>query len=261
MASKTQVKNFIDKLSKLAIAERNKRDKWVLPSICIAQSALETGWGTTTLMQKANAYFGIKAYSGWKGKVFSSQTAECYDGINYTSITALFRAYDSVEESVADYFDLITKNGRYAGAVNNYDALSTITAIKNGGYATCPTYIEKIMRIVNQYNLTQYDNVTEVVETKKTVKEIALEVIAGKWGNGSTRKKNLTNAGYVYKEVQSLVNNLLKNGCIEPTETNEDIALEVISGKWGNGSARKRALEKAGYDYKIIQSLVNNMLK
>ena len=90
-------------------------------------------------MTKANAFFGIKAGSSWKGKVYSSKTNECYDGKTYTQITAAFRAYDSPEESVADYYNLICGSSRYAGAVNNGNAESAITAIKNGGYATSPT--------------------------------------------------------------------------------------------------------------------------
>lgn len=50
-----------------------------------------------------------------------------------------------------------------------------------------------------------------------------------------------------------------------PTSTvkksNEEIAKEVVAGKWGNGNARKTALTKAGYNYKTIQSLVNKLLK
>lgn len=43
--------------------------------------------------------------------------------------------------------------------------------------------------------------------------------------------------------------------------SNEEIAKEVIAGKWGNGNTRKTALTKAGYDYKTIQTLVNKLLK
>ena len=71
--------------------------------------------------------------------------------------TAAFRAYYSLEESVADYYNLICGSSRYAGAVNNGNAESAITAIKNGGYATSPTYIKNVMNIINSYNLTQYD--------------------------------------------------------------------------------------------------------
>lgn len=44
-------------------------------------------------------------------------------------------------------------------------------------------------------------------------------------------------------------------------KSNEELAKEVVAGKWGNGNARKTALTKAGYDYKTIQSLVNKLLK
>ena len=53
-------------------------------------------------MTKANAYFGIKAFSGWQDKVYNAETAECYDGKTYTNITVCFRAYDSLEDSVKD---------------------------------------------------------------------------------------------------------------------------------------------------------------
>lgn len=159
MATQSQVKTFIRRLSALAIAECKKRNRKILPSVCIAQAALETGYGTSSLMIKANAYFGIKAGSAWRGKVYNSKTRECYDGKTYTNITACFRAYDNAAESVADYYDLITQNSRYAAAVNEPDAKKCITAIKNGGYATDPTYINKIMSIINRYDLTQYDDV------------------------------------------------------------------------------------------------------
>ena len=44
-------------------------------------------------------------------------------------------------------------------------------------------------------------------------------------------------------------------------KSNEEIAKEVVAGKWGNGNARKTALTKAGYDYNTIQTLVNKLLK
>jgi len=158
----TYVVQFIENISLLVIKEANSRKasgaKWVLPSVCIAQAALETGWGKSNLMIKANAYFGIKAGSNWKGKVYSSSTQECYDGVNYVSTTDTFRAYDSLEDSIKDYYDLITNNSRYDKACNVSDAETCITEIKNGGYATDPNYIKNVMSIINQYNLTQYDN-------------------------------------------------------------------------------------------------------
>lgn len=171
MATQERVREFISTLSTLARAEYSSRKKtgkkWTLPSICIAQAALETGWGTSPMMVKANAYFGIKAGTDWKGKVYSTKTQECYDGRTYTTITDLFRAYDSLKDSVADYYNLITGLNRYSKACNQSDARTCIQAIKDGGYATSPTYVTNVMSIVNQYNLTQYDKVTSNGSTQE----------------------------------------------------------------------------------------------
>lgn len=181
MATKAQVNNFIDKLSTLARVEYQKRknagQKWVLPSVCIAQSALETGWGTSALMVKANAFFGIKAGTDWTGKVYSTKTQECYNDKDYTTITDLFRAYDSLEESVADYYDLITGLSRYAGACNQSNAQTCIQAIKDGGYATSPTYVDNVMSIINQYNLTQYDKEETNMNQPKLIMDKAASYI------------------------------------------------------------------------------------
>ncbi len=98
----------------------------------------------------------------------------------------------------------------------------------------------------------------------KTAQELAQEVLQGKWGNGADRKKKLTEAGYDYSVVQNEVNRLVK-GDPTPTPTptkksNEEIAREVIAGKWGNGAVRKKKLKDAGYNYSVIQKLVNKIL-
>lgn len=95
--------------------------------------------------------------------------------------------------------------------------------------------------------------------TKKTITEIAQEVIDGKWGNGTARKTKLTAAGYDYSAVQTKVNELLKS--TSSTKTVEEIAKEVVAGKWGDGTARKTKLEAAGYDYAAVQKAVNKILK
>lgn len=96
--------------------------------------------------------------------------------------------------------------------------------------------------------------------TKKSIEDIAREVIAGKWGNGASRKTNLTNAGYNYTEVQNKVNELL--GAKPVTKKSiDEIAKEVIKGLWGNGQDRKNRLTKAGYNYSEVQKRVNQLLK
>jgi uncharacterized protein YjdB len=162
MASQTQVNNFLNKIVPIVQKEYLRRERWVLPSVCIAQAALESAWGTSAMMTKANAYFGIKAGSNWKGKVYSSKTKECYAGIGFTTITGVFRAYDSLADSISDYYNLICNNSRYASAINNSNPRNTITAIKNAGYATDPNYISDVMAIINKYNLTKYDALVSI---------------------------------------------------------------------------------------------------
>lgn len=89
----------------------------------------------------------------------------------------------------------------------------------------------------------------------KSIDEVAKEVLDGKWGNGATRKANLTKAGYNYDVVQAKVNQL----CSTPKKSNRDVAIEVIAGKWGNGAERKKRLTDAGYNYDAVQSEVNKM--
>lgn len=94
---------------------------------------------------------------------------------------------------------------------------------------------------------------------KKTVTEIAKEVLAGKWGNGDARKKAIEAAGYNYNEVQQMVNKLLGTNTVTKKSINV-IAQEVIAGKWGNGDARRRNLTKAGYNYEEVQKRVNEIM-
>ena len=94
---------------------------------------------------------------------------------------------------------------------------------------------------------------------KKSVAEVAQEVLDGKWGNGDDRKSKLTAAGYNYAEVQNAVNNLCA-GKTSTKKTVEEIAKEVLDGKWDNGAARKSKLEAAGYNYNDVQKAVNALV-
>lgn len=148
---------FIKEIGPIAQAECKKRGYgnaqiWT----CIAQACDESAYGTSQRMRNSNAYFGIKANDYWikqakyGGLVYDSRTKECYDGKTYTSINALFRAYRNMEDSVADYFDLLEYN-RYKQCLNTTTVRDCITCIKAGGYATSPTYINTICNFYNAH--------------------------------------------------------------------------------------------------------------
>ena len=96
---------------------------------------------------------------------------------------------------------------------------------------------------------------------KKDVTTVAKEVLAGKWGNGDDRKKKLQAAGYDYSAVQAEVNRLSKGGSSSNKKSVTEVAKEVLNGKWGNGDARKKKLQAAGYDYNAVQKEVNRLLR
>lgn len=165
-ATNEQIVAFITLLGNLAVAECDRRAQadvgFVVPSVCIAQSAHETGWGQSDLMTKANAFFGIKAGGSWTGKVFTADTWEVVNGEAYNTV-ANFRAYDSLEDSVADYYNLIVNNARYAAGVSYYpdkilSSYDTLHAIWAGGYATDDEYVPNVMNLLNGRNLSEWDS-------------------------------------------------------------------------------------------------------
>nr|DAF53864.1 MAG TPA: Muramidase (flagellum-specific) [Myoviridae sp. ct2Qy24] len=166
MATREQALGFIKEIAPIVQDVCKSRDKWILPSVAIAQAACESNWGTSKAMAAANGLFGfkvgkgIKYGDGWKGKSYSTKTKEFYNG--YVTITDNFRAYDSVRDAVVDYMDLLCSLSRYKAAANETNAQKCITAIKNGGYCTSPTYIATIMSIIRTYNLTQYDSAVKL---------------------------------------------------------------------------------------------------
>lgn len=91
--------------------------------------------------------------------------------------------------------------------------------------------------------------------------QVADQVIAGAWGSGPERKRRLAAAGYDYNAVQSLVNQKLGAGPAVPArKSDEQIANEIIAGKWGNGKERSARVSAAGYNYAAIQKIVNRKL-
>ena len=145
-----------------------------------------------------------------------------------------------------------TGRSDHVGIVEKVDG-NTVTVIE-GNYSNSVKRrtINVNGKYIRGYGVPKYD-----AEPTKTVIQLAREVLKGKWGNGSERKRRLTEAGYDYTAVQKEVNRL----CSSSKKSNETIAKEVIQGKWGNGSDRKKRLTEAGYDPVAIQKIVNQLLK
>ena len=142
-----------------------------------------------------------------------------------------------------------SSEGRINGISGNVDMDYCYTdypnIVKTGGY--------------NGYKkATKKTTSTATTIKKKTVDELAKEVIAGKWAAGDERKQKLTAAGYNYNAVQKRVNELMAKPTLKSVD---EIAKEVIQGKWDNGDERKQKLTSAGYDYGRVQTRVNKLMK
>lgn len=185
----------------------------IIKQVCLAQACLETGYGSSGLMVKAHALFGIKANKTWKGKVYSAKTREVYNSIEQT-VSAVFRAYDTVADSIRDYFKLISTK-RYAKALTAKTVEDAISIIASSGYATDPNYPVTIINIYNEFILSntsiikEASKLNQVKPISSDIDQLARDCIAGKYGNGETRKKLL---GANYDAVQHQVNKILLRG-------------------------------------------------
>lgn len=122
----------------------------------IAQAILESGWGKSKLATIYHNYFGLKCGTKWKGKSVNLTTQEEYEPGTLTTIKDNFRVYGNMEEGVKGYFEFIQLS-RYQNLKGITDPKKYLETIKSDGYATSSTYVQNNMRLIEQYNLTQYD--------------------------------------------------------------------------------------------------------
>ena len=153
---------FLDAI--LPSAEKAAAQLGVSPRNLIAQAALETGWGRH-LPRGADGrisfnFFGIKATGGWRGDSVAASTTEVLQG-RAQRMVERFRAYSSIDESVADHARLIGRSRRYqAVRGTGDDALAFGTALQRGGYATDPGYARKIVAVA--------DSVGRLLDARRT---------------------------------------------------------------------------------------------
>ena len=131
----------------------------LFPSLTIAQSVQESGWGLTSgLATDGKAAFGIKADKSWTGKVYNGKTFE-YGANGKYNTTAGFRAYNSIDESIIDRANFLAKNSRYskAGVFSATTPAEQAKALQRAGYATDPNYASGLINLINGSKLDRFD--------------------------------------------------------------------------------------------------------
>jgi flagellum-specific peptidoglycan hydrolase FlgJ len=132
------------------IAKDNMKRHGIPASITLAQGILESGAGRGTLCVTANNHFGIKCHTGWTGETIhhdDDAEQEC------------FRKYKLAAESYNDHSLFLTTRGRYASLFElpKNDYVAWAHGLKKAGYATDPKYPDKLIGLIERYNLADYD--------------------------------------------------------------------------------------------------------
>ncbi len=149
------------------IAKNNMKTHGIPASIILAQGILESGAGKGKLAQSANNHFGIKCHKGWTGdsvKHDDDAEQEC------------FRKYAQASESYKDHSIFLTTRTRYANLfkLDKGDYQSWARGLKAAGYATDVKYPDKLIGLIERFELYKYDNEVLNRDFKPVKKEVIL---------------------------------------------------------------------------------------
>lgn len=193
--------SYIKKYAPLAVI---KMHEYKIPaSITLAQGILESGNGKSVLASKSNNHFGIKCHRGWTGKRVYHDDDKKDD---------CFRKYKYVENSYNDHSKFLTGRKRYAFLFkirkSNYKAWAK--GLKKAGYATDRKYPSKLIRIIESYQLYEFDKVKKS-DLKKYKKEKRKPVVVTASTKISAKSKKNFKKSYTVKKGDTLYSIARKN--------------------------------------------------
>ena len=176
------VSKYIDDYSGIAMEEM--KEYGIPASITLAQGILESGAGIGQLSKKANNHFGIKCHKGWTGKrVYHDDDME----------QECFRKYKDPETSFRDHSIFLTGRSRYSDLfeLREDDYKAWAKGLRKAGYATDPKYPQKLIGIIERYDLSSYDNQVLGKKSKKKKHIATYSVKKGDTLYSISRKYNI----------------------------------------------------------------------
>lgn len=152
-ATKDVTLEYISKYSDLAVSEMKRTG--IPASITLAQGILESNSGQSKLAVKGNNHFGIKCHNDWDGRTMrldDDARREC------------FRVYPSVKASYRDHSDFLRYRDRYKSLfdLKPDDYKGWARGLKKAGYATDPSYANKLIALIEEYDLQRFDKKVKV---------------------------------------------------------------------------------------------------
>lgn len=227
--TKADIAVYIETYAETAVEKM--REHKIPASITLAQGILESAAGKSELAQNANNHFGIKCGGKWNGKTYTKdddKADEC------------FRKYNSPKQSFEDH-TLFLQASRYAELfsleITDYKAWAH--GLKKAGYATHPQYAERLIRIIEDYELMRYDTVSKLdylakSETKqptknpkKTVKKQSPALMAGRIAENVGAYKGFPQVQYPYTLRPVFINNGVHFVVAKEGDTYFSIATDV----------------------------------
>ena len=202
-------KDYINEYVSIAINEMNL---YKIPaSITLAQGVLESGSGRSELALKSNNHFGIKCHKGWEGSSVSHDD---------DALGECFRKYKHPKTSYEDHSKFLTSRSRYASLfkLKITDYIGWAYGLKRAGYATDIKYPNKLIAIIEKYDLSKYDYVkpdivsvaTPVSYNSQTQGTIAYTIVKGDTLYSLSKKYNTTVE--IIKDLNGLTSNSLSVG-------------------------------------------------
>ncbi len=160
---------YIQKYYKLAVSEMQRSG--IPASITLAQGCWESQNGNSRLATEANNHFGIKCKSEWRGKkIYHDDDAsqEC------------FRKYAHAEASYIDHSNFLMSGSRYSFLfqLDPKDYVAWAHGLKKAGYATDPTYAQRLIKIIEEFKLhvyDEYDDNRQMASLKNETAKVKLE--------------------------------------------------------------------------------------
>ena len=185
---------YVDKYKDIAIKEM--LENGIPASITLAQGLLESDAGNSALAMYANNHFGIKCHGDdWKGETYiqdDDKKDEC------------FRKYNEAEESFDDHSSFLKTKGRYAFLfeLRKTDYKGWAEGLHEAGYATDPSYADRLIKLIDDLKLYQYDRMQEMVIDKPEKKKTEPQAIAPTTSAISASRKLFLNNNIKYVVVQ-----------------------------------------------------------
>ena len=201
LMAQTQNKTYLEYIEKYKNVAITEMQNYGIPaSITMAQGLLESGAGKSQLTRESNNHFGIKCQKSWTGeKVYHDDDAkhEC------------FRKYRSADESYRDHSDFLRYNDRYKFLfdLESSDYKAWAYGLKKAGYATDPDYAAKLIKLIEDYCLWEYDGTVSAqpslpespsrIETPEQLDEKKIETFSF---NLTRKLYSLNGVAFVYAE-------------------------------------------------------------